>query len=306
MTLVVEPDVRSRAFQGEDGEVAVAGIRGPTRLAGFGRRFVRNRLGLLGLAMVAALFLTATFAPVLAPYEPGRQDLSASLQGPTRAHLFGTDLLGRDVLSRVIYGSRTAAFVGLVTVPLALTIAVAIGSVAGYAGRRWDAVFMRLLDVFYAFPSVLGVIVIVLLLGRGVRSVILALGLFGWATMARVLRGSILVVREADYVEAARSLGARSWHIVTRYVLPNALSPVLVLAVVRLGTAVLALAGLSFVGIGAVPGSVDWGSMVADGYSYFGYQDHLWFFPAAAVVFAVLGFVFLGDGLREAIDPAHR
>jgi peptide/nickel transport system permease protein len=165
---------------------------------------------------------------------------------------------------------------------------------------------MRVLDVFYAFPSIFGVIVIILLLGRGVRSVILALGLFGWATMARVLRGSILAIREAEYVEAARSLGARSWHIVTRYVLPNALAPVLVLAVVRLGTAVLALAGLSFVGIGALPGSLDWGSMVADGYNFFGYQDHLWFFPSAAVIFAVLGFVFLGDGLREALDPQHR
>jgi ABC-type dipeptide/oligopeptide/nickel transport system permease subunit len=191
-------------------------------------------------------------------------------------------------------------------VPIALAIAVTIGSLAGYLGRRWDTVFMRLVDVFYAVPSFFGLIVIILVLGRGMPSVIVALGIFGWATMARVLRGSILTVREADYVEAARSLGATSWRIVTRHVLPNSLTPVLVLAVVRVGTAVLALAGLSFLGIGIEPDSADWGTMVAAGNQYFGIKDYLWLFPSMAVVFAVLGFVFVGDGLREALDPRAR
>lgn len=290
-------------FVGAQFEASVLGIRSQTRFGHFRRRFFANRLGVVGLAMVSVLFVVALLAPVLAPSDPQRQDLHASLHGPSWAHPFGTDILGRDQFSRVIHGSRVAALVGLVSIPLALLIALIVGSLAGYAGRRWDAVFMRLTDMFYAFPSLIGLIVIVVVVGRGMTSVILALGVFGWATMARVLRGSILSIREAQFVEAARSLGASSWRIVTRHVLPNSLTAVLVLAVVKVGTAVLALAGLGFLGIGLRADSTDWGTMVAEGNQFFGIKDYMWFFPSAAVAFAVLGFVFLGDGLRDALDP---
>lgn len=294
------------AFVGAASEAAVVGIRTQTRFREVRRRFFANRLAVAGLVMVTILFLTALFAPLLAPADPKAQNLYASLKGPSWDHLFGTDILGRDQLSRVIYGSRLAAVVGLAAVPIALVIAIGVGSLAGFLGPRWDTVFMRLVDMFYAFPSFFGLIVIILVLGRGMPSVIVALGIFGWATMARVLRGSILSVREAEYVEAARSLGATRWRVLTRYVLPNSLTPVLVLAVVRVGTAVLALAGLSFLGIGVAPDSADWGTMVAAGNQFFGFKDYLWVFPSAAVVFAVLGFVFVGDGLREALDPRLR
>ena len=294
------------AFVGAQAEVAALGIRAQTRFGHFRRRFLANKLAVVGLVMVATLFVVALFAPVLARFEPTEQDLQSSLRGPSWEHPFGTDILGRDQFSRVIYGSRIAAVVGLVSIPLALAIALTVGSLAGYLSRRWDAVFMRVTDMFYAFPSLIGLIVIVVIVGRGMASVILALGIFGWATMARVLRSSILSIREAQYVEAARSLGASSWRIVTRHVVPNSLTPVLVLAVVKVGTAVLALAGLGFLGIGVEADSADWGTMVATGNQFFGSKDYMWFCPSLAVAFAVLGFVFVGDGLREALDPTVR
>jgi peptide/nickel transport system permease protein len=200
-------DAAPTAFVGVASETAALGIPVRTRVGEVGRRFFSNRLAVLGLVMVSVLFLTAALAPVLAPADPMRQDLVHGLRGPSWQHPFGTDLFGRDQLSRVIYGSRIAAVVGLLSVPLALLVAVLVGSVAGVAGRCWDTILMRVADVFYAFPFLIGLIVVVLVLGRGVTSVILAIGMFGWATMARVLRSSILSVREAHYVEAARSLG---------------------------------------------------------------------------------------------------
>lgn len=293
-------------FVGAETEVRALGVPNQTRVGEFRRRFFSNRLAVLGMGMISVLLLTAIFAPVLAPADPMSQDLLHGLQPPSWQHLFGTDLLGRDQLSRVIYGSRVAVTVGLVSVPLALLIAVTVGSVAGFAGKWWDVILMRLADIFYAFPFFIGLIVVVLVVGRGVSSVVLAIAIFGWPTMARVLRGSILSVREAPYVEAARSLGASPWRVLTRHVLPNSLTPVLVMAVAKVGTAVLALAGLSFLGIGVDPDAADWGTMVAAGNQFFGFKDYLWFFPSLAVVFAVLGFVFVGDGLRTAFDQRSR
>jgi ABC-type dipeptide/oligopeptide/nickel transport system permease subunit len=253
--------------------------------------------------MVATVAVTALLAPALAPFDPARQDLSDVLQGPSGDHWFGTDQLGRDQLSRVVYGSRVAVTVGLGSIPLAVAIAVVVGSAAGYLGRRCDAVLMRVTEVFSAFPPVVGLIVIIVVLGRGTSTIVLALGIFGWATMARVLRGSILTVRELPYVEAARAAGATSWRVVTRHVLPNSLAPMLVIAVTKVATAILALAGLTFLGIGLDPDTPDWGSMTAAGNQFFGIKDYLWLFPALAVVYTVVGVVFVGDGLRAAFDP---
>lgn len=267
------------------------------------RRFLANRAAVVGLAMVAVVSLTAVFAPLLAPRDPMRQDTSRIHEAPSRRHPMGTDEVGRDQLSRVVYGSRVAMAVGLSAIALALVIGVVLGSLAGYLGRGWDTVIMRTADVFFAFPLLVGAVVLIVVVGRGVSSVILALAVFSWATFARLLRSSILSVREASYVEAARSLGAGRLRIVVRHVLPNSLAPVVVYAAIGVGVAVVAEASLSFLGVGVGVETADWGSMISRAQPYIGTKDFLWVFPSLAVVFTVLGFVLVGDGLRDALDP---
>ncbi|MEA2703330.1 MAG: peptide/nickel transport system permease protein [Actinomycetota bacterium] len=293
-------------FGGAEAQASALGIRSQTQFGDFRRRFFRNKLAVVGLAMVAAVLVAAVAAPVLAPYDPKAQTLSNALASPSSAHWFGTDENGRDVLSRVIYGTQIAVIIGLSAILLALVIGVVLGSLAGYLGRAWDAVIMRVADVFFAFPLLIGAIVIVLVIGRGLTPVVLALGIFSWATISRLLRSSILSVREAEYVEAARSLGAGRWRIVTRHVLPNSMAPVLVFAMVSVAIAIVAEASLSYLGVGLQPDVPDWGNMISAGQKFFGYKDYLWFFPSMAVVFTVLGFVFVGDGLRDALDPRLR
>ena len=270
------------------------------------RRFFRNKLAVLGLAMVGTVFAVAAFAPLLAPFDPRAQNLQNTTAKPSGAHWLGTDELGRDQLSRIIFGSRIAIIVGLASILLALTLGVILGSIAGYRGGKADSIVMRIADAFFAFPLLIGAILIILVTGRGVLPVILAIGIFTWAVPARLLRSSILSVREAEYVEAARSLGASSWRIVTRHVLPNSLAPVLVYGMVSVGTAIVAETALSFLGVGVKPDVPDWGNMIASGRQYFGFLDYLWLYPSLAVVFTVLGFVFVGDGLRDALDPRLR
>ncbi len=296
----------SEGFGAAETQATALGIRVQTQFGDLRRRFLRNKLAVVGLAMVAVVFFTALAAPVIAPQDPQVQDLSNTLAEPSSSHWLGTDENGRDQLSRVIYGSRIAVIVGVSAILLALVIGVVLGSLSGYLGGAWDAVIMRVADVFFAFPLIIGAIVIVLVVGRGLTPVILALGIFSWATVARLLRSSILSVRESEYVEAARSLGAGRWRIVTRHVLPNSMAPVLVYAMVSVATAIVAEASLSFLGVGLPPDVPDWGNMISAGQKFFGYKDFLWFFPSMAVVFTVLGFVFVGDGLRDALDPRLR
>ena len=295
----------------EPSAVAPGGARPQGQLRDIARRFVRNRLAVFGVVLVVLLFLTAIFAPLLAPYDPYQQNLlgtgvDATQAAPSRKHPFGVDLVGRDQLSRVIYGSRIAVLVGLVSIFMAVLIGVVLGALAGYFGRAWDTVIMRTADVFFAFPLLIGAILILTVVGQGVLPVILALAIFSWATIARLLRSSILSIREAEYVEAARSLGASRWRIVTRHILPNAMAPVLVFATFNVGTAVVAEAALSFLGVGVSPDVPEWGNMIAVGRGFVGFKDFLWFFPSMAVVLTVLGFIFAGDGLRDALDPKLR
>ena len=285
---------------------AVGGITRQTQFGNIRRRFLRNKLALLGLVMVSIVLVTAIFAPIIATHPPKTQDLTITLQTPSSEHWLGTDELGRDVFSRIVYGSRIAVSVGLASIFLALVIGVILGSVSGYIGRAWDTLIMRIADVFFAFPLIIGAVVIILVVGRGVTPVILAIGLFSWATVARLLRSSILSIRESEYVEAARSLGAGKWRIVTRHVLPNSMAPVLVYAMVSVATAIVAQASLSYLGVGVPPDVPDWGNMISSGQKFFGFKDFLWFFPSMAVVFTVLGFIFVGDGLRDALDPRLR
>jgi peptide/nickel transport system permease protein len=292
---------------GKDAVPAAAyGIRGQTQFGDIRRRFFRNKLAVLGLVMVGIVFFMAVFASLVAPYDPRAQNLQNTTAKPSGAHWFGTDELGRDQLSRVIHGSRIAIVVGLSSILLALLLGVILGSIAGYRGGKIDSIVMRIADAFFAFPLLIGAILIILVTDRGVLPVILAIGVFTWAVPARLLRSSILSVREAEYVEAARSLGASSWRIVTRHVLPNSMAPVLVYGMVSVGTAIVAETALSFLGVGVKPDVPDWGNMIAAGRQFFGFLDYLWLFPSLAVVFTVLGFVFVGDGLRDALDPRLR
>jgi len=295
--------VDAGTFGGAEVQAGALGIRQQTQFGDVRKRFLRNKLAVAGMAMVAIVFFCALFAPLVAPSDPYQQDLAHTIEGPSRAHWLGTDENGRDQFSRVVYGSRIAVEVGLAAIFLATTIGIVLGSIAGYVGRGWDALIMRTADIFFAFPILVGAIVIVLVLGRGVLSVVLSLAIFSWATFARLLRSSILSIREAEYVEAARSLGASGWRIVTRHVLPNSLAPVMVYAAVSVGTAIVAENTLSYLGVGVPLDTPDWGNMVAAGQKFFAYKDYLWFFPSMAVVFTVLGFVFVADGLRDALDP---
>jgi ABC-type dipeptide/oligopeptide/nickel transport system permease subunit len=293
-------------FGGAENEAVALGIRQQTQFGDVRRRFFRHKLAVVGLVMVGIVFLAALASPIIATQPPRAQDLTITLQEPSSAHWFGTDELGRDQFSRVIYGSRIAVTVGLASIILALAIGVLLGAISGYLGRGWDAVIMRTADVFFAFPLIIGAIVVILVMGRGVTPVVISLGIFSWATIARLLRSSILSIRESEYVEAARSLGAGKWRIVTRHVLPNSMAPVLVYAMVSVATAIVAEAALSYLGAGVQPDVPDWGNMISAGQKFFGFKDYLWFFPSMAVVFTVLGFIFVGDGLRDALDPRLR
>ena len=272
------------------------------------RRFVRNRLAVVGLVMVLVLFVLAIFAPLIAPYEIGRaaQDLSNTKAPPSRDHLFGTDATGRDLFSRVIFGTRYAIAVGLAVIAVSISIGIVVGAVAGYFGKAWDSVLMRLVDAFLAFPVLIGAILFVTVFERGLWQIILAIAIFSWATAARLLRASVLSARSADYVEAARAIGASRWRILTHHILPNSVTPVLIYAAVSVPGAMIAQAALSFLGVGLDPGTPDWGQLIADGQGSFGYRDHLWFFPSLALVFTTMAFVFLADGLRDALDPRLR
>ncbi len=299
------PDLESGGATAAAAAFGTAGARGEWR--DIRRRFFRNPLSAIGLIMIALLVICAIFPGQIAPYDPKHLDLTSTLRGPTWKHPFGTDAVGRDLLSQVIWGSRIALEVGLSSIVLATALGVVLGAISGYFGRFWDSLIMRIADIFFAFPVLIGAIVIITVAGQGVLPVILALGIFGWATVARLLRGSILSVREADYVEAARSLGASHWRIITRHVLPNTFAPVLVFAAFSVGAAVVAEAALSYLGAGVKPGVPEWGSLIDAGQlASFERHPYLTLFPSAAVVFTVLAFVFVGDGLRDALDPKLR
>jgi peptide/nickel transport system permease protein len=269
-------------------------------------RLRRNRAALAGLAVIALLVMAAVFAPLLAPYDPYRVELAQRLQPPSAAYLLGTDELGRDILSRLLYGARVSLWVGVVTVALAGVIGVSGGVVAGYLGGYWDIVIMRLVDVFLAFPVIILAIAIVAVRGPGLNNVLIALALVYWTTYARVCRGVVLTLREEEYTWAARTLGASPPRIMLRHLLPNALGPLIVLASLGMGNAILAEAALSFLGLGIQPPEASWGSMLNFGMQFLRDASFLSTSPGLAIFVSVLGFNLLGDGLRDALDPRLR
>lgn len=271
------------------------------------KRLVRNRLALFGLFLIILVFLIALFADFIAPYDPIKIDSQTmardSLLGPSSKHLMGTDLLGRDIFSRIVYGARISLEVGLAAVFLMVVIGLVVGAIAGYYGGWLDSLLMRLADVFFAFPYVLGSIALISVLGFGIQNVILAIGILGWPSIARVFRGSVLQVKQNDYIAAARSLGASDLRIILRHILPNAVAPVIVYATMSVGGAIIAEAALSFLGIGVQPPTPSWGYMLSESRNYIFTSPWLMIFPGLAILLTVLGFVLLGDGLRDALDP---
>ena len=267
----------------------------------------RNPLAAAGLVLVTVFVLCALFAPWLAPQDPAAIDLPARLQAPSAAHWFGTDELGRDILSRVIYGSRISMLVGSSVVALSLLLGLVLGALAGYYGGRVDRFLtVILMNAFLSFPGILLAIAFVAFLGSGLFNLILALSLGGWVGYARLVRGQVLAVKEREFVEAARALGASDFRILTRHILPNIIQPVIVQAAIGMAGAVLAEATMSFLGLGVPPPTASWGSMLNDARSHLFDAPHLVLFPAAAVMLAVLSFNFIGDALRDYLDPRSR
>lgn len=272
-----------------------------------------NRLGKFGLVIIALFFLVALFAPLLAPYDPRVQTAAQPGQSreeryqPSRAHWLGQDDLGRDVLSRIMHGARVSMQVGVMVVLISSLIGVAIGAVSGYYGGWIDRLFSGFLfNVFMSFPSLLLAIAMVAFLGASLRNLILALSIIGWVGYARLIRGQVLKVREYDFVTAARALGAGDVRILWQHILPNAIQPLIVQASLGMAGAVLSEASLSFLGLGVPPPTPSWGAMLSDARPFLRDAPHLLIFPGIAVMLTVLAFNFVGDGLREWLDPKQK
>jgi peptide/nickel transport system permease protein len=266
-----------------------------------------NLLATAGAGMIAVFVACAIFAPWLAPQDPAYIDLPSRLMGPSSAHWFGTDELGRDILSRIIYGGRISMLVGTCVVATSLTLGLIFGSIAGYYGGFLDRFLnVIVMNAFMSFPGILLAIAFVAFLGPGLFNLVLALSIGGWVGYARLVRAQVLAVREREFVEAARALGANDARIIVRHILPNIIQPVIVQAAIGMAGAILAEATMSFLGLGVPPPTASWGSMLNDGRSHLFDAPHLVLFPAAAVMLAVLSFNFIGDGLRDYLDPRSR
>ena len=272
------------------------------------RRVARyNLLATAGVVLAAVFVICAIFAPWIAPYDPAHIDLPARLMGPSPLHWFGNDELGRDILSRIIYGARISMLVGSCVVAASLTLGLIFGSIAGYYGGLTDRLLnVVVMNAFMSFPGILLAIAFVAFLGPGIFNLILALSIGGWVGYARLVRAQVLAVREREFVEAARALGASDLRIIARHILPNIIQPVIVQAAIGMAGAILAEATMSFLGLGVPPPTASWGTMLNDARSHLFDSPHLVLFPAAAVMLAVLSFNFIGDGLRDYLDPRAR
>jgi peptide/nickel transport system permease protein len=256
-----------------------------------------------GLVIVMVAVLAASLGPALTPYDPAAQELARRLEGPSVSHPFGLDELGRDILSRLLAGARISLMVGIAVVSVSSLVGMLLGSVAGYFGGRVDDAISRVVDVLMAFPGILLAIALVAVLGPSLRNVVLALSVIGWVGYARLVRSQALRAREFEFVQAARALGAGAPRIVVRHILPTALPSVVVQATLGMAGAIIAEAALSFLGLGVQPPTPSWGTMLDAGRSHLFDAPHLTIFPGLAIAFLVLGFNFLGDGLRDRIDP---
>ncbi len=270
------------------------------------RRFKQHRLGVAGAVIVVFLFVVSLSAPIFAPYDPGFIDIRSILEPPSSNHLFGTDQLGRDVLSRIIWGGRISLLVGFVSVGIAAMIGVLLGAVAGYRGGLVDSIIMRFVDIMLCFPTFFLILAVVAFLEPSIWNIMIVIGATNWMGMARLIRAEILSLKERDYVLAARSLGASHVRILMRHIIPNAMAPVLVAATLGVAGAILTESALSFLGIGVQPPTPSWGNILTAGKESIEVAWWLSFYPGVAILVTVLGYNLLGEGIRDAIDPRLR
>jgi peptide/nickel transport system permease protein len=268
-----------------------------------GRRLYANRMSMVGLFLILFMVVMALAAPLIAPADPIDMTLDDQFQAPSRAHLLGTDDFGRDVLSRVIYGSRLSLKVGLISVSISLIVGALVGLVSGYFGGWLDIVIQRFIEIMLAFPELILALAIMAILGPSLRNAMIAIGIASIPVYTRVTRGQVLSLREKEYVEAARAAGAGHTRLIFRHILPNTMSPLMVIATLGIAGSILAASGLSFIGLGAQPPSPEWGAMLASGREYLRHQWWIATFPGIFIALTVLGFNLFGDGLRDALDP---
>jgi len=269
-------------------------------------RFKKNRLALVGFIIVSIVIFIAIFAPLLTPYNPLDTDPFNRLKAPSAEHWLGTDELGRDVLTRLFYGSRIALLIGVLIILFEGAIGILLGILSGFFGGAIDIVTMRIVDILRSFPVIILAMAIAGIMGQGLLNVVIALGIVGWTTYARMVRSKILSIKETDYVEAAYSIGESTFSVIMKYVMPNAIPTAIIMICIMMPTALIASATLSFLGVGVQPPSPDWGSMIAAGRAYLLRAPWISTSAGLAIMFTVLGFNFIGDGLRDALDPTTK
>ena len=267
------------------------------------KRLKKNKMAMFCAIIVILLVLIAIFAPMIAPYDPDVQDYASILQSPSKAHLLGTDEYGRDILSRIIYGTRVSLSVGLLAQVLATLIGVTLGALAAYYGGWVDTLMSRIMEIFAAFPDLIFAMGIMFVIGPGIKNIFIALGLLTWVRTARMVRGQILQLKEKEYVEAAKASGATAFHTITKHLIPNCISTVIVLVTLGIPNAIMYEASLSFLGLGIQPPTASWGSMISFAQPYISYLPTYSIFPGIAIMITVIAFNIFGDGLRDALDP---
>ena len=267
------------------------------------KRLKKNKMAMFCAVVVVLLIVIAIFAPLLAPYDPNAQDYANILKAPSKAHLLGTDEYGRDILSRIIYGTRVSLSVGLLAQVLATVIGVTLGALAAYYGGWVDTLISRVMEIFAAFPDLIFAMGIMFVIGPGIKNIFIALGLLTWVRTARMVRGQILQLKEKEYVEAAKASGATAFHTITKHLIPNCISTVIVLVTLGIPNAIMYEASLSFLGLGIQPPTASWGSMISFAQPYISYLPTYSIFPGIAIMITVIAFNIFGDGLRDALDP---
>ena len=294
---------KQKKFEQEvlSGEYAVGDMEDSSYYKDRFKRLKKNKMSMFCLIVIVLLILIAIFAPLIAPCDPNLQDYTAILQAPSKLHLLGTDEYGRDILSRIIYGTRVSLSVGILAQVIATIIGVTMGSLAAYYGGWVDTVISRIMEIFAAFPDLIFAMAIMYVLGPGMKNIFVALGLLTWVRTARMIRGSILQLKES--VEAAKASGATPFYIITRHLIPNCISTIIVLVTLGIPNAIMYEASLSFLGMGIQPPTPSWGSMISFAQSYISYMPTYSIFPGIAIMITVIAFNIFGDGLRDALDP---
>ncbi|MFA6079164.1 MAG: ABC transporter permease [Candidatus Omnitrophota bacterium] len=270
------------------------------------KEFVKNRMALAGGVFIALILLFALFAPAVAPYDPSAVDSTSILTAPSASHIFGTDMLGRDIFSRIVYGSRVSLSIGFIAVGIAVLVGMILGSIAGYYGGAVDSCLMRFVDIMLCFPTLFLILAVIALLEPSIMNIMIVIGLTSWMGVARLVRAEILSLKERDYVAAAKVMGATDRWIIMKHLIPNAIGPIIVSATLGIGGAILVESALSFLGIGVQPPTPSWGNILMDGKSTLGVAWWLTIYPGLFILFTVLSYNLLGEGLRDILEPRLR